>query len=261
VTPDWALVRERARLADTLVVTITSLTVVACIIPLYADLSWLPAALVMVFLVAALGAVARAIALPIPLIPLLQVVGVAVATTVMVSREEAWGGWFPTEASWGVVRDLARTGLLDADAFSAPVPVLPGLVLLGVVSAGIIAMALDTLIVSVRAPLIGGLVVLGLYAGCAALQFGRAPWWTFPVAAAGWLLALAADQRDRLREWADLPGTLPVRGLSRGARRIGLAAIAVALVAGVLLPVRDTTAVPGGGTGGDGAGGGQAAGQ
>lgn len=261
MSPDWAVVRERTRLADTIVVTVTTLTAVACMIPLYEDLSWLAAAIGMVVLVASLGALGRAIALPIPFIPLLQLVGIVVAATVLYAREVAWGGWFPTEEAWLVLRDLAQVGLLDAEAFSAPVPMLPGLMMLGVLSAGIVALALDTLVVSVRTPLLGGVVVLALYAGCAALQFGRAPWWTFPVAAAGWLLALAADQRDRLREWADLPPTHPVRGLARGARRIGLAAIAVALLLGVVLPVRDTSALPSSGAGGDGAGGSQASGR
>lgn len=259
--PDWAVVRERTRLADTVVVTVTTLAAVACIIPLYQDLSWLAPAIAMVLLVACLGALGRAIALPIPFIPLLQLIGIGLAATVLYARGEAWGGWFPTEEAWGVLRDLARVGLLDAEAFAAPVPMLPGVMMLGVLSAGLIALALDTLIVSVRTPLLGGLVVLALYAGCAALQFGRAPWWTFPVAAAGWLLALAADQRDRLREWADLPTTHPVRGLARAARRIGIAAIAVALLLGVVLPVRDTSALPSSGGGGDGAGGSQASGR
>ena len=64
-----------------------------------------------------------------------------------------------------------------------------------------------------------------------------APWWALALAASGWLLILAADQRDRVREWGALASTTRIRGLSTGARRIGVLAIALASVVGVVVPI------------------------
>ncbi len=121
-------------------------------------------------------------------------------------------------------------GMVDAQAFTAPVPTTSDLILLAVAGAGLAALCVDTLFVSVRSPLLAGIPILVLFAGSTYLQFGRAPWWTFPPAAAAWLLILAADQRDWVREWGRVPAhdpdprpvdTRSARGCRRDRRRPG----------------------------------------
>lgn len=252
----WALVRERARLADTVVALSAVLLAMVCMIPLFADLAWVPPAVIVVVVVGALGAGCRAIAMPIPFVPLVQLIGIIGALTAIFASDQAYGKVFPTNEAWDVLHALATQGMLDAQAFSAPVPTVTDLMLLAVGGAGLAALCVDTLFVSVRSALLAGVPIGVLYVGSSLLQFGRAPWWAFPPAAAGWLLILAADQRDSIREWGRVPITTRIHGLSTVARRIGALAIAVALVAGVVLPVR-TMAGPAGG--GDGAGGGSSA--
>ena len=133
---------------------------------------------------------------------------------------------------------LLQGGLLDAQNYMAPVPTLPGLVLLAVGGVGLVALSTDTLFVSVRAPLLAGLPLLAMYLAVALTLRDGAPWWAFPLPAAGWLLILAADQRDRIRRWGGLATTTRVRGLSTGARRTGLVAIALASIIAVILPMR-----------------------
>lgn len=253
----WALVRERARLSDTLVSAAAVLLALTSLIPLFADLQWVMPAVAIVLVVAAVGCGSRAIGLPVPLIPLVQLMGIIGTITALYASQEAYAKVFPTSQSWDVLRVLVAEGMLDAQAFSAPVPTLPDLILLAVGGAGLAALCVDTLFVSVRSALLAGLPILVLFVGAALLQFGRAPWWTFAPAAVGWLLILAADQRERVREWGGVAATTRIRGLSTVARRVGAVAIAVALVGGIVLPVRATTGPRGSG---DGAGGGGLAG-
>lgn len=241
----WAYVRERARLADTSVAAVATLLGLLCLIPLFEDLRWLAPAVVMVAVVATLGAASRAIALPIPLIPVVEVLGIIGTITAMFAAEEAWARILPTSPAWDVLRALTRAGMVDSAALAAPVPTAPQLVLLAVGGAGLAAMSIDVLFVSVRSPMLAGIPLLTLFLGSSFMQFGRSPWWLFPPAAIGWLLILAADQRDRIREWGVLDPTTRIRGLSAAARRTGAVAIVLAMVAAIVLPVRATTALKG----------------
>ncbi|MDI1289714.1 MAG: DUF3488 and transglutaminase-like domain-containing protein, partial [bacterium] len=249
----WSLVRERARISDTVVSGCAVLLALICLIPLFDNLEWVLPSVAVVVVVATLGAACRAIALPIPFIPIVELIGIIGSLTVIYASEEAYAKVFPTAESWDVLRALASQGMVDAAAFSAPVPTIPDLILLAVGGAGLAALCVDTLFVSVRSALLAGLPILVLYIGSSVLQFGSAPWWMFPAAAVGWLLILAADRRDALRDWGRVSPTTRIRGLSTVARRVGALAIAAALVLGVVLPVRAMTGPPGSG---DGSGGG-----
>lgn len=256
VVSGWSLVRARARLADTVVSAVAVLLAGSCLIPLFTDLRWIPSALVVVAVVALLGAGSRALGLPIPFVPLAQALGLLGTLVVIFAGSSAWAGVVPTSQSWSVMQALARQGILDAQTFMAPVIPFPGLVLLAVGAIGLVALSTDTLFVSVRMPLLAGLPLLATYVVTAIVLSGQQPWWTLPAAGTGWLLILAADQRDRVREWGDLPETTRIRGLSAGARRIGVLAVAAAAVTTVALPAAASNPWS---TVGDGSGGGTSA--
>jgi len=250
----WRLVRARACLADTAVAASAVLLAAAGMIPLLEDLSWALPAIVMVVVIAALGAASRAIALPLPLVPIVQALGLILTLTAMAASSQAWAWVVPTPEAWDVIGSLVQQGLQDARDFAAPAPPFAGLVLLMVGGIGLVALATDTLFVSVRAPLLAGLPLLALYLAASLIPVGGAPWWSVALAVCGWLLILAADQRDRVRAWGGLDPTVRVRGLSAPARRIGIVAIVAASAVGVLLP----TSVNAPWRSGDGAGGGTA---
>lgn len=237
----WAFVLRRARLADTAISAAAVLVSMLCLVPLFDDLRWVLPAVMLVAVVAVLGAAGRAIALPIPLIPIVELLGVIAMLTGMFAATEAWARFAPTSEAWSTLRLLTREGLLDAQELTAPAPTLTGLVLLAVGGVAIAALCTDTLFVSVRSPLLAGLPLLSLYLAPAFINVSGAPWWTFPLPAAGWLLILAADQRDGVREWSAAAAGTPIRGLSPLARRVGAVAIAVAMVAAIVVPVRAVT--------------------
>ena len=256
----WTVVRTRARLADTTVAAVAVMLASLCLIPLFVDLQWVLPAAVMVVVIGFLGAGARALGLPLPLIPVVEALGLLLTLTSMNAASEAWARLVPTSQAWDVLRALVQQGMQDAQTYAAPVATSPGVVLLAVGGVGLVALSTDTLFVSVRSPLLAGLPLLALYLAPALILSDGSPWWAFPLPAAGWLLILASDQRDRVRDWSGLPSTVRIRGLSAGARRTGLAAIAIATVAAVVLPAGgvapwrsgDGTG-PGGGTSSDGA--------
>ena len=250
----WRLVRERARISDTVVAATAVLLAGACVIPLFVDLGWVASAVVMVVVVAALGAGSRALGMPLPFVPLAQALGLILTLTALYAAPLAWARILPTVSSWDALQSIARQGLVDAQAFQAPVPTFPGMVMLAVAALGLVALATDTLFVSVRSPLLAGLPLLATYVVTSALISGQVPWWTFPVCAAGWLLVLAADQRERVRDWGHLPGSTRIRGLSAGARRTGLVAIATAALVALLLPAAAGNPWGQGGSGGSGDG-------
>ncbi len=249
----WSLVRARARLADTTVAAAATILGLLCLLPLFATMSWLLPAVVIVVVIAATGAGSRAIALPIPLVPIAELIALVGTVTVMYAGDQAWARAVPTSEAWAVIRRLITFGMTDAQAYAAPVPTSPQLALLAVGGAGLAALSIDTLFVSVRSPILAGIPLLVLYVGSALLMFGEAPWWQFAPAAIGWLLLLAADQRERIREWGDLEPTSRIRGLSSTARRTGAVAVAVALLAGLVLPVRALSPLLGGNGTGEGA--------
>lgn len=237
MTP-WHFVLARARVADTVVAAVAVLLGLLCLCPLFTSQTWLFPAAVMVVVVAALGAGSRAIGMPLPLVPIIELIGVLGLLTVLFASDAAWGGVVPTGESWDTLRDLTRIGMIDASALAAPVPAIEPIVLLAVGGAGLAALSVDVLFVSVRSPLMAGIPLVTLFLGSALMQFGRAPWWLFAPAAVGWLLILAADQREQIREWSDAPATARVRGLSSVARRTGAVAIVAAMLVALVLPVR-----------------------
>ena len=252
----WELVRARARLADTAVTASAVTLAMSCLIPLFSNLSWVLPAITAVVAIALLGAASRAIDMPIPLVPVVEVIGLVTVITMMFAREQAWGGMLPTSEALDALRILTQQGLVDAEAYVAPVTPFPGLVLLAVGGAGLAALSADTLFVSVRSPILAGIPIAALYLAPAMMNLNGAPWWTFPAAAAAWLMILAADQRELVRTWAGAADSTRVQGMSTVARWAGLAAIVVSLLAAFVLPVRASAPWR---SGGDGTGGGPAA--
>lgn len=140
---------------------------------------------------------------------------------------------------------------------------------------GLVAICVDIFAVWLRRPAIAGLPLLALFSVPVASNikgFGLGEWLTFAAGLAGFLLLLSSDGRQRLRMWGRLvafryvqptdeagPGP-DTREIAASGRRIGMAAVCLAIVIPAVLPtmhVRDifagTAAGPGSGTGGSGA--------
>jgi transglutaminase-like putative cysteine protease len=158
-------------------------------------------------------------------------------------------GFVPTTASVHYLWALAGRGFAER-AYIPPVPGTPGITLLTAAGIGLMAAATDLLAVRLRSPAIAGLPLLALYSvpiTTNAKQGGLGATVVFCLGIIGYLALLAADGRDRLRGWGRLvtvwqhrdraaiqrPDT---RTLAASGRRIGLAAISIAIVLPLLLP-------------------------
>ncbi len=132
---------------------------------------------------------------------------------------------------------------------------------------GLVAICVDILAVWLRRPAIAGLPLLALFSVPVASNikgFGLGEWLTFAAGLAGFLLLLSSDGRQRLRMWGRLvafryvqptdeagPGP-DTREIAASGRRIGLAAVCLAIVVPAVLPtmhVHDVFAGPGNGSG------------
>ncbi len=158
-------------------------------------------------------------------------------------------GFVPTRASVHYLWSQASGGLTER-AYAPPVPGTHGIVLLAAAGIGVMAVATDLLAVRLRSPAIAGLPLLALYSvpiTTNAKQGGVGATVVFCLGIGGYLALLAADSRDRLRIWGRLvtvwqnkdqeavqkPDTT---ALAASGRRIGLAAISVAILIPLLIP-------------------------
>lgn len=122
----------------------------------------------------------------------------------------------------------------------------------------VIGLIVDALAVTYRSAAPAGLPLLALYSVAAGLSKGGAGWLLFLVAAAGYLLLLLAEGRDRLSQWGRVfggPGAgadRPDRGRGftsgpdgqasapvRAGRRIGAVALGIAVAVPAVLPSFD----------------------
>ena len=258
----------RARPAATAMAAIATLCATSTVIPLFGDGRWILPVIVGVALVALAGGIARLVALPAALQPLLQLEVLLIWLTVLFARPEAALGFLPGPVALGTLQDAARTAVAEADTALAPVPTTSTLVLLAVGGIGLIAIIVDTIGVTLRLPGFAGVPLLVVCALPIAVIPGGVPWWCLPIAAAGWLGLLAVDARFELRSWGpplvpqplvDRAVPVPTRSASgslRPAVVAGVCALAAALVLPTLTPgLAEPVYVSSGGSDGTGSGG------
>ncbi len=139
----------------------------------------------------------------------------------------------------------------DQFKFSPPVPDTRQVSLVTAAGIGLIAIIVDIVAVRLRRPAVAGVPLLVLFSVPVASNlktFGVLQSVTFGAALAGFLALLSADGRMRLRMWgrlvtfryvqpADEAGAGPdTRELAASGRRIGLAAVCLAVIIPIILP-------------------------
>ncbi|MFJ8307697.1 MULTISPECIES: transglutaminaseTgpA domain-containing protein [unclassified Streptomyces] len=245
----------------------------ACsMLPLVNPAPWILQAAFLLAILSGVGALARRVPLARPLTVLAQAVVALLALTVVFAREQAIAGVLPGPDVFDHFNTLLQQGTSDVGQYAIPAPATPGIRLMLVGGVLIVGLAVDALAVTFRSAAPAGLPLLALYSVAAGLSEGGASWLWFVLAAAGYLLLLLAEGRDRLSQWgrvfggaARAPGR-PQQGVFESAaplapvrtgRRIGVLALGIALVIPAMLPALDNGLLgSGGGTGdGDGNGG------
>jgi len=235
--------------------------------PLFSTGAWFWRMIGAVLVAALAGLVTRRLRVPALLSPAVAAVALAAYLTFCFERPEALLGFVPTPGALSALAGLAARGWSDINHYSAPVPALTGIILLTTLGVGVVAIVVDLLAVRLRHAAVAGLPLLALFSVPVAVLEDDVGWVAFVLGAAGYLALLVVDGRERVSRWGRPVLTrrtdettrseaADAGSLSAAGRRIGLAAVAVALVVPMAMPaLRPTSLVGFGGLAGGHGGG------
>ncbi|WP_210634371.1 transglutaminase TgpA family protein [Streptomyces sp. GESEQ-13] len=221
----------------------------ACaLLPLVESTMWILQAALLLGVQAGVGAAARRVPLARPLTVAAQVVVTLMLLTLMFAREQAVAGLIPGPDALRFFGQLLEQGGQDVNRYAIPAPLSDGIRLMLVGGVLVIGLLVDTLAVTFRSAAPAGLPLLALYSVAAGLTDNGIEWLWFLLAAAGYLLLLLSEGRDRLSQWGRVFAG-PPRGRSRETpggpaparfgHRIGAVALGIALVVPLALPAMD----------------------
>ncbi|RJK96828.1 transglutaminaseTgpA domain-containing protein [Vallicoccus soli] len=242
---------------------LATLLAATCLHALYGSGAWVVPTVLAVAAVAAGAGAARHLLLPRTLVPVAGLLGLLLLLVGWFAGQQALLWVLPTPAALGALRDLLEQGGVLLGEYAAPVPPEPGLLLLAAGGVGLLAVVVDTLAVTLRRPALAGLALGALWVVPPAVTVEGVGWVPFCLGAAGWLLLLMLDNRERVTRWGrQVDGTgrsayESARPLGVVGRRVGAASLAAAVAVPALLPgltsgLLDGTLGPGGGGGGSG---------
>ena len=232
----------------TLAAAVATVLASIALYPLLDSGGWFWTGIGAAIVVAAVGAATRRRAIPAVLCFLAAVGALFLYLNVVFAGRQSWAGLAPTGASLQHLRLLLKQASFETSKYSPPVPARPGIVLLTVAGIGFVAVLTDLLAVRLHRPAIAGLPLLVLF--CVPLTTDARPGavggtLVFCAGMVGYLGLLSADGRHRLRLWgrlihpwqddADSQGP-DVRPLAAAGRRIGSAAVVLALALPLLVP-------------------------
>ena len=232
-----------------LTVAAAAATVLASIAlyPLMAGGTWFWAGVGAVIVVAAIGAATRRRAIPAIVCFAAAIAGLFLYLNVVFARHQSLAGLVPTGASVHHLRELVAQATAETSKYAPPVPDRPGIVLLTAAGIGLVAALTDVLAVRLHRPAIAGLPLLVLF--CVPLTTDVRPgavggtlvfcagwsaiWACFPPTAGtgcGCGAAWCTPGSDEDNEGPD------IRPLAAAGRRIGSAAVVLALFLPLLVP-------------------------
>lgn len=232
----------------TLVAAVATLLTSLSLAPLFTGWRWFLLCLGAVVIAASASAVARRLSAPLVLIPPIASAALLCYLTVVFARSGAFFGFIPGPQALASLDEITRQGLDDIQRYAAPVPSLTGITLVTAASIGLVAIAVDVLAVRARKAAAAGLPLLAVFSVTSAIQ-GEAGWLAFVCAASGYCALLMADARTRLTRWGrgipagrrgaaagSYPESVSTGTLAASGRRIGVGAVAVAVLLPALIP-------------------------
>ncbi|MFJ3795948.1 DUF3488 and DUF4129 domain-containing transglutaminase family protein [Streptomyces sp. NPDC090088] len=246
----------RARLA--LTAAAATLLASCALLPLVAPWTWMFQAIFLVAIQTGVGAAARRVPLARSLTVAAQALVTLLMLTLVFAREHAVLGLIPGPDAFRYFADLLQQGSEDVSQYAIPAPVTDGIRLMLLGGVLIVGLLVDTLAVTFRSAAPAGLPLLALYSVAAGLTDNSAEWLLFLIAAAGYLMLLLAEGRDRLSQWGRVFGGVsrtpggPDSGAApaRYGGRISVAVLGIA----VLVPSFAMPSIQGGLLDGTGAG-------
>ena len=247
-----------------LTVTAAAATVLASVAlyPLISNTRWFFLGMGAAALAAVIGTLTRLRVLPAVICFLAALAGEFLYLNALFAGPESFGQVVPTAASVHHLVWLVGRASAVMAKYAPPVPVSQGITLVTAAGIGLVAAITDLVGVRLRRPAIAGLPLLVLF--CVPLTtdarpggFGAAV--VFCLGIMGYLALLSAEGRERVRLWGRLvrpwPGGPASRGpdtrqLTAAGRRIGFAAVVLALLVPLFLPgLKHHRLIPGTGHG------------
>ena len=220
----------------------------AALRPVFAGGSWSWRALGAIAVVAVAGLLTRLAGWSRPWQVLLTLVVLFDYVCLLFVRSSLVLGVLPGARTWAELRRLTDEGFRDIAALTTPVPGNPGLLLVATAGVALIAFVVDLTAVTLGRAVLAGAPLLVLFAVPGAVQGEGVGWFAFAVAAAGWLGLLLVEGQGRAQRWGSSLGDRTRGGdpgVARVGRRIGSAALGIAVVAPLLLPGLESR-LPGG---------------
>ena len=253
---------SRARLAVSS--ALATLLSAAALGPVFDGMAWLLPAVGAIAVVTGVSELGRRVGAPLALLPVLAALAVTGYLTALFAGHQALAFVIPGTAAVRELRGEVVQGFADMRVLAPPVPTNSGMVLITVVGIAAVALVVDLLAVSLRQAALAGLPLLALFAVPAAVLPSGVGWLPFVLGGIGYLGLLLADGRDRLGRWgrplgagraatAATPNAVEfaeTSPLAAVGRRIGVAALGIAVAVPALIPGLHAGLFAGGG--GDG---------
>jgi transglutaminase-like putative cysteine protease len=229
--------------------TATGLMLIA-VLPLLAGPTWLGRIGGVVLVAAMAGSAVTRRALPALAVAGSYLAGLFIYLNLAFASAQSWAWIIPTAKSVRHLGHLASMGYSE-HIYAPPVPGIRGLELIAAAGVGIVAILTDLIAVRLRSPAVAGLPLLVLFSvpvATSVKSVGLGLTLAFCLGISGYLALLSADGRERLRLWGrlvtvwqetpeDEDGRGPdTRALAASGRRIGLAAVALAVIVPLALP-------------------------
>jgi hypothetical protein len=227
----------------TLVAAAATLMASAPLKVLFNDWSWLVQGTLVVAVVAATGLATRASRVPLWAQPLITLVTVGMAVTLLALRSHAFLGLIPTRASMHDAGALLNQASSDIHNLGIPVTGDPGLLLLTTAGIGLCALVVDFVAVGLRRPAAAGLPMLAIYSVPVAIDSNSVNVLTYVIGAAGFMWLLVTDNIDRVRVFGrrftgdgkgvDMWEPSPLAAVGR---RIAVTGVVVAILVPLAMP-------------------------
>lgn len=232
----------------TVAAAVATVLVSIALYPLIFGGKWFWGGIGAVIVVAAVGALTRRRAIPAVLCFLAALAAELLYLNALFAGRESWGGLVPNGSSMHHLRLLIKQALYETHKDAPQVPAWAGITMVTVAGIGLVAILTDLLAVRLHRPAIAGLPLLVLF--CVPLTTNARAGavggtLVFCAGMIGYLGLLSADGRHRLRLWGrlihpwqdDTDSHGPdVRPLAAAGRRIGTAAVVLALALPLLVP-------------------------
>ena len=232
--------------------------------PLFSGGTWFWTSLGAVLSVVAAGLLSSRLSLPAWAAPLVELAATWIFLTVSFASDKAWALIVPTKSSVAELIRLLGVGWADIQRFAAPVPDTEGITLLTAGGVALIAITVDLLAARLRRAALAGLPLLALATVPATILPDPISWPAFIIAALGFVGLLISDGRERIGRWGRAVlvrrtrvvnpshgraqgrarertpyDTADTSGLRLSGKRIGFAAILLAVLVPAALPTME----------------------